>query len=540
MLAVPVLASAQDISTEITVDRTIVPEQRSAERPAGFVPSIQLPRMELRPLSLHEYLKASPLTTIVPVLEPASYRDTIAVTPYRGYAALGYFPVYNLGASAGYRFINNHNTRLGAWLQFDGNSYKADVGDIRNSYGDNTVAVGADFNRMFRLGHLAAGLEYTHGRTSMAAPGAPVDYDNLILNTNAVKADLSWWGRCKSVIYRASFAFEHFGYDSYFSQQRYTPQIGIMLNAPSGRPSGGVDLKGDFLGDGYGQVSLKPYYGYSNNVFTAHVGLNLDVRTGDMTMSSGKKYKRFHVAPDVVLGWTPLSLFAIEARVEGGSHLNTASGYYDWCHYLMPSEVLPLSNVPVDARLQFSVGPVAGVSLKLFGCYSMADDWLLPVAGHALYPAVGNAARQPGVYTLFAPYDLKGWLLGVSVGYRWRDVVDFEATAQMAPQDPDKGYYRWLDRARYVADATLKVHPLEPLDIELGYGFRGGRAIFDGAGYKYHLSNKSDLSAGAAWHFTPQLSVWGRVENILGRHYDLLLNLPSQGIRGLVGASYKF
>lgn len=540
MLAVSMPAAAQDISTEITVDRTIVPEQRSAERPAGFVPSIQLPRMELKPLSLHEYLKASQLTTIVPVLEPVSYRDTIAVTPYRGYAALGYFPAYNLGASAGYRFINSHNTRLGAWLQFDGNSYKADVGDIRNSYGDNTVAVGADFNRLFRAGQLAAGLEYTHGRTSMPLPGAAADEDNLILNTNAVKADLSWWGRYKAVIYRASFDFEHFGYDSYFSQQRYTPQIGVMLNTSSGRPSGGIDIKGDFLSDGYGQVSLKPYYGYSNNVFSAHVGLALDVRTGDMEVDKpdGKKYTRFHVAPDVVLGWTPASIFAVEARVEGGGRLNTASGYYDWCHYVMPFRTLPFSNVPVDARLQFSVGPVAGVSLKLFGGYNMADDWLLPAAA-PMYTSVSGGGRSEAL-PVFLPYDLKGWLLGVGVGYRWRDIVDFEATAQMAPQEQDRGYYRWLDRARYVADATLKIHPLEALDLELGYEFRGGRALYGSDGYKYRLSNKSDLSVGATWHFGQRLSVFGRVENILCRHYDLLLNLPSQGINGLIGASYKF
>lgn len=534
---------AQDISTEITVDRTIVPEQRSAERPANFVPSIQLPRVELKPLSLHEYLKASELTTILPVLEPASYGDTIALTPYRGYAAIGYFPVYNLGASAGYRFINTHNTRLGAWMQFDGNSYKGSVGSEKYSYGDNTVSLGADFNRMFKAGHLAVALEYMHGRTTMPAlgeysTGIGNDVNTKVLNADGFKADASWWGRYKTFTYKATFEFEHFGYASHFNEQRYTPEIGVMLGGAPGKPSGGIDIKGDFLSSGNGDLTLLPYYNYNTATFSAHVGLKLDVRTGDMTIGD-TKVKRFHVAPDVQIGWAPLSMFAVEARVEGGDRINTAAGYYNLCHYFTPQEMRPYSNVPVDASLKFTVGPVAGVSLKLFGGYSMANDWLMPSQSRPSLANVGVNILNP-YYSLFVPYDIKGWLLGAGIGYRWRDIVDFEATAQMAPQATDKGYYRWLDRARYVADASVRVHPVDNLDLELGYEFRGGRKLYNYAGAERKLGNKSDLSLGAAYRISPQLSVWLRGENLLNHRYDLLLSVPAQGIKGLVGVSYKF
>ncbi len=548
---------AQDISTEITVDRTIVPEQRNAERPANFVPSIQLPRVELKPLSLHEYLKASELTTILPVLEPASYGDTIAVTPYRGYAAIGYFPVYNLGASAGYRFINTHNTRLGAWMQFDGNSYKGNAGSDKYSYGDNTVSLGADFNRMFKAGHLAVGLEYMHGRTSMPAlgvhaPGMENDVYTKVLNADAFKADASWWGRYKAFTYKASFEFEHFGYASYFNEQRYTPEIGVMLGGAQGKPSGGIDIKGDFLSCGNGDLTLLPYYNYNTATFSAHVGLKLDVRTGDMTIGA-TEVKRFHVAPDVLIGWAPVSMFAVEARVEGGDRINTAAGYYNLCHYFTPQEMRPYSNVPVDASLKFSVGPVAGVSLKLFGGYSMANDWLMPAQSVPSSTGGGITVWDPEhssivsdnqgwnpYYSLFVPYDIKGWLLGAGIGYRWRDIVDFEATAQMAPQASDKGYYRWLDRARYVVDASVKVHPVDKLDLELDYEFRGNRKLYNYVGTERKLGNKSDLSFGAAYRITPQFSVWARGENLLNHRYDLLLSVPAQGIKGLVGVSYKF
>jgi len=199
----------------------------------------------------------------------------------------------------------------------------------------------------------------------------------------------------------------------------------------------------------------------------------------------------------------------------------------------------PYSNVPVDASLKFTVGPVAGVSLKLFGGYSMANDWLMPSQSRPSLANVGVNILNP-YYSLFVPYDIKGWLLGAGIGYRWRDIVDFEATAQMAPQATDKGYYRWLDRARYVADASVKVHPVDNLDLELGYEFRGGRKLYNYAGAERKLGNKSDLSLGAAYRISPQLSVWLRGENLLNHHYDLLLSLPAQGIKGLVGVSYKF
>lgn len=518
-------AQAQDITTEISVERTIVPEQRNAERPANFVPTIQLPQADLRPLSVHEYLKASQLTTILPVLEPAGYADTIATSPYRGYAGIGYFPVYNLGASAGYRFINTNRTRLGAWMQFDGNSYKGRDNTDDLTFSDNTFNVGADFNHLFKAGHLAVGAEYMFSRSGISG-----DADSFYRNVNKFKGDASWWGRYKALTYRAGFEFEHFGFTNLIGEQRYTAALGAMIGGGEGKPTGGIELKGDFLSNDYGAVTILPYYGCHNSKLTAHVGLKLDLNTGDLGRL-GMDYdpKRFHVAPDVLLAWTPMSMFAVEARVTGGEQLNTTAEYYDYCHFITPQGMLPFSNVPVDAQLKFVVGPVAGVSFKLFGGYSMANDWLMPS-----YASV-DGFRQ----NLFRMTDIKGWLAGVGVGYRWRDLVDFEATAQMAPQRADRGYYRWLDHAQYVVDASVKVHPIDKLDIDLGYEFRGRRMLYSGDDC-LNLGNKSDLNLGAAYRITEPLSVWLRVENILGRRYNLLADIPSQGIKGLVGVSYKF
>ena len=132
-LAATVAAGAKDLKTEITVDRTVVPVEREATRLGGISPVLMQPQTDFRRLTLVEYGEPSELTSSITPLEPASYGDTIPVTPYRGYASAGYFPAYNLGLSAGYRFINTSRTRLGAWMQFDGESYKTKAEDVELS-----------------------------------------------------------------------------------------------------------------------------------------------------------------------------------------------------------------------------------------------------------------------------------------------------------------------------------------------------------------------------------------------------------------------
>ena len=117
-------ASAKDLKTEITVDRTIVPVEREATRLGSLTPQLLSSPVAMRRLTLADYTDPAAITRSASTLDPAAYADTFALSPYRGYVSLGYFPVFNLGASAGYKFIDNSHTRLGAWLQYDGCSYK--------------------------------------------------------------------------------------------------------------------------------------------------------------------------------------------------------------------------------------------------------------------------------------------------------------------------------------------------------------------------------------------------------------------------------
>ena len=93
-------APAEDLKTEITVDRTIVPVEREASRIGSLTPRLLSSPVTMKQLTLADYTDPAAITRSIPTLDPASYADTLALSPYRGYASLGYFPAFNLGASA--------------------------------------------------------------------------------------------------------------------------------------------------------------------------------------------------------------------------------------------------------------------------------------------------------------------------------------------------------------------------------------------------------------------------------------------------------
>ena len=184
---------AQDMSTEITVDRTIVPRKQEASPLPSVMPSL-LPSEEFRSrLGLTEY---SAPVSFMPLASPSmapSYTGLAGAYPYKGYAWLGYFPAYNLGVGAGYSIINNSSTHLGVAAQFNGFSYHStSVAGDKGTAKNNTIGMQADFSHTFsKAAGLSASVAYTHG--SMGLPELMSIPENQKLND--FKATLGLDGR---------------------------------------------------------------------------------------------------------------------------------------------------------------------------------------------------------------------------------------------------------------------------------------------------------------------------------------------------------
>jgi hypothetical protein len=561
--AVALCASAEDLKTEIKVDRTVVPTERAATRMSTVSPDLITPKINKKSLSLTEYTGTSQLTSTFDILSPASYPANSALSTQRGYAAVGYFPNFNLGASAGYSFIQNEHTRLGAWMQYDGNLYHG-VGDYgeRRLFKNNTFTIGADVNqKVGENSQLAVDVDYT------TAAIHALDYDKD-QHIDFGGLDAKWWSRLGNVGYHVDAGINAFGFARGYQSQNFTggnvydaPKSGEVVYSLKAGAIGhlshetwlGVELGGEFqhftngnqlskeltaYGSYYingltsrnlGLINAMPHYGFHIDNVTTCIGVKIDVPTGGAN-------KSVHLAPHVTFDWNPSSQFAIYAKVDGGDQLNTLRSLYDVTYFLPATWVYDRSFVPVTADLGINIGPFKGASLELRGGYAKANDWLMPTYGTWAANANGLVA---GI-TTFQALDIKGWHAGATLSYAYRDLVKVHASYDVAPQKYDRGYYLWRDRAKYVVGAGLEVTPIKPLSINLDYEYRAKRQTYTSAGVAERLGNVNNLSLGAAYKFNETVSVFANAENLFCHRYDILYGLQSQGIKGLIGVAVKF
>lgn len=410
LAAASLSAQAQNLSTEVKVDRTVVPAERAAERLGSVHPAIVAQPVKARRLDVAEYDGTGSITRSARLLAPAAWADTFAVSPYRGYAVAGYFPAYNLGVSAGYNLIQDAATRLGVWAQFDGYSYKRRTGaGDKMTFSDNTFAAGADFDRRFGdNGVLNVKASGSYG--SLKAPTVLCDNEHSI---SMADVSAAWWGRAGRVGYHAGAMLHRFGFDE-SKDKDYGPdgaapahilhtdgaelQFGVNAGligrlGGDGGSRAGLELKADFLsrpdatalaadeeglmhtadaaGRTIGVVSLTPYYAVGRSK-------GLDLRLGArIDISTGGTGKKFHIAPDVMLSYAA-DAATVYVRATGGEVLNTQRSLYAYSPFFPVGWQYERSHMPLNVEGGFNLGPWSGFGIEVFGGWARANDWLMP------------------------------------------------------------------------------------------------------------------------------------------------------------------
>ncbi len=511
-LALSINASAQNLSTEVVVERSVQPTERAASRLNGLTPTLVLPKVQNINLSTANYNGISEISRgYTPYESDNAMLQVPAADDSRGYAVLGYFPTYNIGISAGYQLIENDDTNLGIWGQFCGESYEPEeeLGDMEYNGG----RVGMDFSKIFRSGATIEALlryQYAESKTNTRS--------SQDLNSGDFFARWTSSSRNLTLGVGAGFDsysdFEAVGFYAPFSglnEIRFELDGGMFVNLGNGHRAG-VDANFSY-GNSLGELCATPYYSVKNDKFGSRIGIDLDVSLlGDNAIN---------FEPDVEFYWTPSAKFAAKASVTGGVFINTMNRVREISPYLPGTIAYGRSRVPVDAQLNLTINPFAGFSAELFGGYAIAEDWLMP----------------DEVGTLFSPMmmtDIEGWHAGIRLNYahKW---LEFGASAETAASDNDKAYYLWRDRAKYVFNVFAQAAPIERLTVDVDYEFRSGRhTTFTSLGCV------SNLSLGASYQFTPKFSVFIQGENLLARKYQELPGLYSQSIHGLCGLSLKF
>lgn len=567
--------SAQTLSEEVIIDREITPVERPVVRPGWVLPSMLSPKADVRKLSFNEFVDVAEITRSITPLGAVEWGDSVMRSPYRGYATLGYFPVFNLGASAGYRFIRTNKIDAGAHLSYEGSSWSG--GDAAESdYTSNRFAIGADATATFAPGRLYADLGYVWSGTGTASyPGC---YDRGKQGLNHVALDLKW-EPAKTGRFGWNVAFG-LGYGGFTSDKtaalpHLTNHVGFVfepvkdfnlgvksdLSYRIGSGSGillglGFDYRhtNNFNGleaasfysesldsyyatavpDEYGPqsmgiVTLRPAYRFFGGKVSARLGVRFDISTGGLNHS-------LHVAPDIDIEWAPSSMFAAYLRATGGEVMNTNVSLWERNPWMAGVFAVERSHVNADIELGLTFGSYKGFWATVHGGFSSVSNWAVPV----VFEGVNTWSNVP---------TFSGFNFGVELGYSWKDMVRVVGHAAGAQHTK---YYRWQDNARWAFDIAAKVRPLRPLQIELGYAVRVDRAgcVYtavpqtDGSAYflaeASHLGDTSNLFVGAEYELTPSFGIFLKAENLLNRHWAITDYIRSQGIHGLAGIQLKF
>ena len=565
---------AQTLTEEVVIDREITPVVRQVSRPSWVSPTLLTPSVQTKPLSFNEFFRTAEINRTLTPLEPVEWADSVMRSPYRGYASLGYFPVYNLGAAAGYRFLVTEKNNAGLKFAYDGGKWNGFKGSEGSNVQHNII-LGADATMTFTPGVLKAAFDYRYSSTDMSHYTGYYDRGTQALNS--VDFRVKWLSKTSGTLkWDVGANFEYGGFTKSKTDrlgrfianasQRLDPAKDIVLGLntnlsyPLKEKSGvslAVDLKFrhvsafnrlvpemaylDYPDRPYGfavceehgsttmaVISLAPAYYFQREALRGHVGVNVDFNAG------GLQHK-VRIAPEVNLQWRPDSKFAVALRATGGEVLNSNSELWKRDPWMTGVFSAERSHVNADVDLSLTFGSYKGFHAVLHGGYTSVSDWACPVL-------------LQDVNTWGQCDNLNGWNFGVELGYSWKKMVDLVGHFEGAT--PSK-YYRWQDNAKWAFDVSAKIRPIKKLQVSVGYAGRldrsgyilesvpqGNKAVF--ASSQVSLGNTSNLFVGGEYEFTPSLSFFIKAENLLNRHWLLTTNVRAQGIHGLVGAQYKF
>lgn len=567
-------AVAQSATSVINIDRTIVPEQRAATRMNSFNPTIFVPDPEKRTLTVTEYTGTAPLTPMLTRLSPARYDDTVAIYPYRGYALAGYFPLAETALAAGYRFLDNSTSTVGAWLNYDGSAYKTH--DLR--FHDQNVALDLYGSHAFKWGTFSAELNYSYRHAGVNGDDLPGVKVPEAAGLNMFDAVLSYTSpRSRKIIWGAAVRYDLNRYSSavYGKHEEYslmndwiedgkgalsdlfTFNGSVAFGAQNNRPWGGIDAEISYfrsrglnvpdlpyhlmpeLRNIYPVVdhhlteySVTPFVNFGKSTFNARVGVRFMFHEGwDSSM---------RVAPDIKLGWKPSGLFSLYADFNGGTIMNTLATASDYTPYLPSSMAYTPSDLDIVGRVGFKVGPFKGAALEAYGSFAHVSQWLMPtVYQHFTLRGTDLLSELP--QGILCNRDIHGFMFGGRLSYSYRLNQRAYLSCEHAPVDYDKGWYQWRDHASTVLHAGVEYSPIKPLMLTLDYELRRGRRAYVLGDIQYmSLGNVDNLNLRATYAVNSQLTVFANAENLLCKRYLYLPGIYSRGMHGLIGASYKF
>lgn len=560
--AASVQTQAQDLSTEITVERDVdtqLPPAQPLQSVFPKVPELPVANVGLYPT---QYTRATEFDAAVDSVAALWYTAQPEPDMRPGYIRAGYFPVYNAEVEAGYRLVRKGQSYWDAAVRYHGESYNNKSAIDYDRLVDNTFGVATKgvlwLNRnkiiMRATGH------YFHTATRYGMPDGNEQHQGM--NCAGVRMSFEQPVR-KGVAWHVGAGYHYFGTTTEIgapayllhlpSDNRLTADAGIAYDIASKHICAlALDADLDLLSTGGDVWVERPTYGgsgmYMQPTLPSHatqgiVGIipavkltikGVDIKAGvRLDFGFGTDDAKFFVAPDVDLSWSPADAFGVYAHLKGGQHFYTQADQYALSVFLPGTVASTRYKTPIDGRAGIVARPFAGFAVDLYGGYSAVYD--LPML--TLYQGAAQL-------TTLMPTDLTGWYGGAKVKYDWRKVLSLRGdVAFYAHGGYNHGYIAAQDHAGIVASAAADVKPIERLTIGAGWQLRAGRRYYTGANpwaEAVNMRNISDLNLYADYELRSGFKVFLHLNNLLNRHALVLPHMAQQGINGLAGIEWRF
>lgn len=535
LLGVAPLAAGAQLHEQINVEGKYVPEVIRVDRINTFPKAMEF-TLPTTPLSYETKGVAAGFTPSLMSMPATGWRADRTFADNRGYVELGVGSWLNSTLSAGYRFIDNGSTLLGARFQHNSTTLwkpklSEATADVKQWRYDESLGIYA--SHIFKgAGRLDAAIDYHIGAfdyfgwtPSFTSPQREEESLKAPTQTlNDLSLRLDWRSALRpsaSFAYNATLRLRHFAmrslplpalWDTAPAKGNRETDLGISAGIRLPWDNGsqiGLDACLDVLfygGDSrvfsfspapghvgyslskpgnYALATLTPYYRFTHGLLDVKLGADIDLAYH--AGPEGSRYSFFHVAPEVKFA-LQTGQVGIYLNAVGGSELNTLAALYERDYYMMPALTSTRPTyTPLDASFGVNLGPFAGFSLGVEGRFRTSRNvrlggWYMAWTDWGGLPMPGIDMTQQGHRMLYSldsdGIDMHGFSVGARMSYEPSKRLCLTARGDYQPQEGKKGFFNGYDRPRVTARFEASGRPVERLRIGLAYDYRGVRRIY--------------------------------------------------------------
>lgn len=543
-------ASAQNLSTEIDVERTVDVRETIAAPLSSVTPSILPNPYTPQPLAMSEYTLSGVPGVMTDTLPPADATGIPGVWPYRGYAAVGYLPTFNVDIRAGYALVSNSSSHLDAGIRYTGESHTGAFGADGNKIkaSDNNFALTLrGMHRINNVMSLTGNGSYEHYAISSPLPDTGAG--KLSRGADGASIRLNVTGK-HFIEWQAGIHSQYMGFSKSLKESESKPStfiigadaraeyslsdmaaVELSLNLDNLHRGGETWYFPDEILPVYEEISQRnstvgsftPAFTYTSGKFSARAGVRMDI-------VSAPDMGKFYIAPDIKLA-VRTSLLTVWLDCHGGTRLNSLSDMMAFSPYMAGINSAGMSHTKVDGTLGIRIGGARGLSGSVLGYY--AD-----VTKAAAISVINNNLALTSL-------NRKGFGFGFRLDYSMI-LLNLKAHGGVDFYPHSNDYiYPSTDCATFASKIGVSAAPIKNLNVGIDWEIRANRQ------YKqyYKDSNRGDyismgdannLSVDAVYRITPAFSAGFRLENLLCRRWELVPGVYSQRMNGLLTAQINF